>query len=95
MGWTIEYDRRVLKDMKKLDKTVQRQILDFFDKRIASSSDPRRFGKSLKSSFSGLWRYRIGDYRAICRIQDEKFLVLVVRIAHRSKAYKKPMAGEE
>lgn len=91
MAWTIEYDRRVLKDIKKLDKTVQRQILDYFDDRIADSADPRHLGKSLKSSFSGLRRYRIGDYRAICRIEDEKLVVLVVRIAHRSKVYKKPI----
>jgi mRNA interferase RelE/StbE len=77
LAWTIEYDRRVLKDIKKLDKTVQRQILDYFDDRIADSADPRDLGKSLKSSFSGLWRYRIGDYRAICRIEDEKLVVLV------------------
>lgn len=87
MVWTIEYDRRVLKDMKKLDKTVQLQILDYFDERIARSDDPRSFGKPLKSTFSGLWRYRIGNYRAICRIEDEKLVILVVRIAHRSKVY--------
>lgn len=91
MGWTIEYDRRVLKDMKKLDQSVQRQILDYFDDCIAPSPNPRRFGKSLKSRFSGLWRYRIGDYRAICRIEDEKLIVLVVRVGHRSKAYKRPV----
>ncbi len=91
MGWKIEYDRRVLKDMKKLDKNVQRQILNDFDECIAPSPNPRRFGKSLKSLFLGLWCYRIGDYRAICRIEDEKLVVLVVRIAHRSKAYKKPV----
>ncbi len=91
MAWTIEYDHRVLKDMKKLDKPVQQQILDYFDNRIADSSDPRDLGKSLKSSFSGLWRYRIGDYRAICRIEDEKLIVLVVRVAHRSKVYENPV----
>ena len=91
MAWTIEYDHRVLKDMKKLDKTVQRKILDYFDDRIADSSDPRVFDKSLKSSFSGLWRYRIGNFRAICRIEDEQFVVLIVRIAHRSKVYEKPL----
>jgi mRNA interferase RelE/StbE len=73
--------------MKKLDKTVQRQVLDYFDKRIASADDPRSIGKPLKSTFSGLWRYRIGDYRAICRIEDEKLAILVVRVAHRSKVY--------
>ena len=87
MAWTIRYDRRVLKDMKKLDKTVQLQVLNYFDNRIALSDDPRSFGKPLKSTFSGLWRYRIGNYRAICRIEDEKLVILVVRIAHRSKVY--------
>ena len=91
MAWTIEYDSRVVKDMKKLDRKVQQQINAYFDERIAPSSDPRTFGKSLESSFSGLWRYRIGDYRAICRIEDEHMVVLVVRISHRSKVYKKPL----
>ncbi len=76
--------------MNKLDQSVQRQILDYFDDRIAPSPNPRRFGKSLKSRFSGLWRYRIGDYRAICRIEDEKLVVLVIRIGHRSTVYQKP-----
>ncbi len=87
MGWTIEYDRRVLKDMKKLDRNIQLQILDYFANRIAPASDPRCVGKALKSTFSGLWRYRIGQYRAICRIEDENLVILVVRVAHRSKVY--------
>ena len=91
MAWTIEYDSRVVKDMKKLDRKVQQQIIAYFDERIAPAPDPRAFGKSLESSFSGLWRYRIGDYRAICRIEDEHMVVLVVHISHRSKVYKKPL----
>lgn len=91
MSWTVEFDSRVLKDMRKLDNTVQRKILDYLDERIAGSDDPRRFGKALKSSFSGPWRYRIGDYRAVCRIEDEALTVLVVRIAHRSQAYEGPV----
>lgn len=79
MAWAIEYDSRVLKDMKKLDKKVQQQIIAYFDERIAPSSDPRTFGKSLESSFSGLWRYRIGDYRAICRIEDEHMVALIIK----------------
>jgi len=91
LAWIIEYDSRVVKDMKKLDKKVQQQIITYFDTRIAPSSDPRTFGKSLKSSFSSLWRYRIGEYRAICRIEDTHMVVLVVRISHRSTVYKKPL----
>ena len=91
MAWTIEYDSRVVKDMKKLDRKVQQQIIAYFDERIAPSSDPRTFGKTLESSFSGLLRYRIGNYRAICRIEDTHMVVLVVRISHRSTVYKKPL----
>ena len=94
MVWKVEYDGRVLKDMKKLDRAVQQEILAYFEKRIAGADDPRRFGKSLKSSFSGLWRYRIGSYRAVCRIEDEALVVLVLRVAHRSKVYDKPLRGE-
>ncbi|MBA3968464.1 MAG: type II toxin-antitoxin system RelE/ParE family toxin [Nitrospirales bacterium] len=63
-----------------------------FDERIAPSpDDPRAFGKSLTSYFSGLWRYRIEDYRAICRFEDEQLLVvLVLRVAYRSTVYNKP-----
>lgn len=90
MAWTIEYDRRVIKELKKLDRKIQHQVLDFFDKRISPSSDPRDSGKPLTSTFSGLWRYRMGDYRAVCRIEDKKLRVLVVRVAHRNKVYKVP-----
>lgn len=85
MAWTIVYDSRVVKDMRKLDRQAQQHIIAYFDERIALSSDPRASGKPLESSFSGLWRYRIGDYRAICRIEDEHMVVLVVHVAHRSK----------
>ncbi|MEE8343129.1 MAG: type II toxin-antitoxin system RelE/ParE family toxin [Gammaproteobacteria bacterium] len=77
--------------MKKLDRPIQQQILDFFDERIAPSNDPRKTGKSLKSSFAGLWRYRIGKYRAICQIEDQKLIIIVLRIAHRDSVYDHPL----
>jgi mRNA interferase RelE/StbE len=95
LAWKIEYDRRVVKDMKKMDRKAQQTILEYFDERIAPSPDPREFGKSLSSSFSGLWRYSIGDYRAICRTEDEKLVVLVLRAAHRSTDYNKPLKTTE
>lgn len=87
MAWTVEYDRRVLKDLKRLDRQAQQTILDFFDDRIAPADDLRVFGKPLTASFAGLWRYRIGDYRAICRIEAQRLVVLVVRVGHRSTVY--------
>lgn len=87
MAWTIEYDERALKDIKKLNRQVQREILDFMDKRIAHAEDPRSFGKPLRHSKFGLWRYRLRDYRIICQLQQSKLIVLVVAIGHRSKVY--------
>ena len=88
MTWKIEYDDRVLKELKSLDKPVQRKILDFFDD---LPEDPTTKGKPLKANFSGLWRYRIGDYRAICRLENDALVVLVLRISHRKTVYRKPI----
>ena len=87
MAWTIEYDEAALRDLRKLDRQVQREILDFMDKRIGQAEDPRSFGKPLRHSKFGLWRYRLRDYRIICQLQQSKLVVLVVAIGHRSKVY--------
>lgn len=87
MAWTIEYDEAALRDLRKLDRQVQREILDFMDKRIGQADDPRSFGKPLRHSKFGLWRYRLRDYRIICQLQQSKLVVLVVAIGHRSKVY--------
>ena len=88
MVWSVEFDARVEKDLKKLDRQAQKQILDYFEHRIAPLDDVRVYGKALRSQFTGLWRYRIGDYRAICRIEDETVTVLVLRIGHRKEVYR-------
>lgn len=88
MAWTIEYDPRALEDLKKLDRQVQREILDYMDERVARAKDPRDFGKSLRASKFGLWRYRVRDYRIICELQQKRLVVLVVAVGHRSTIYK-------
>lgn len=88
MVWTVKFDARVEKDLKKLDRQAQKNILDYFERRIAPLDDARVYGKALRSQFSGLWRYRIGDYRAICQIDDETITVLVLRIGHRKAVYR-------
>ncbi len=87
MAWTIEYDEGAVGDLKKLDRQAQREILDYMEKRIARAEDPRSFGKPLRHSKFGLWRYRVRDYRIICRLQQAKLVVLVVAIGHRSTVY--------
>lgn len=87
MTWTIKFDERALKELKKLDKKAQRDILRYFRERIETNKDPRRFGKPLKGNKYGLWRYRVGNYRMICRIEDSVLIVLVLRVAHRRHVY--------
>jgi mRNA interferase RelE/StbE len=71
LGLDVDYDPRALKDLKKLDRTIQREILDYMDFRVARRKDARDFGKPLRASKFGLWRYRVRDYRIICELQEK------------------------
>jgi mRNA interferase RelE/StbE len=87
VNWQIEYNPEALKDLRKLDRTIQREILDYMDRRIGKAADPRQFGKPLSGSKFGLWRYRLRDYRIVCALQDKRLVVLVVSIGHRITVY--------
>lgn len=88
MAWTIKVSSEALKSLKKLDKQAARRIRDGL-KEIAELSDPRDRGKPLKGELSGFWRYRFGDYRAICSIEDEVLVILLVDAGHRREIYRK------
>ena len=87
MRWTYSFDERALKELKKLGRQAQREILMYLDERIATEEDPRRFGKALRGELAGLWRYRVGDYRMICSLKEGQMLVLVLRVGHRRDVY--------
>lgn len=88
MTWKIEFDVKVLHDLKKLGKPAQKKIIDYLKDRIAKLEDPRTSGKPLKGkSYRGIWRYRVENYRILCKIEDAKLTVLVVAAGHRSKIY--------
>jgi mRNA interferase RelE/StbE len=87
LAWSIEYDPRAVQDLKKLDQAMQREILDYMDERIAKTDNPRTFGKPLRHSKFGLWRYRVRDFRIICELQERRLVVLVVAIGHRRSIY--------
>lgn len=89
MVWTIDYTESARKQLRKLDKQTARRILDFMDERIAAQEDPRNTGKALTGPMLGAyWRYRIGDYRIICDIQDGALCVLVIEIGNRREIYR-------
>jgi len=88
LGWTVEYAETAKGQLRKLDKQMARRIVDFMDERIAVLEDPRSTGKALVGPLGGLWRYRIGDCRVICDIQDGALRVLVVQVGNRREIYR-------
>jgi mRNA interferase RelE/StbE len=87
-AWQIEITRTAEKQITKLDRAAQRSILDFLRERVRTVPDPRQLGKPLRGDKKDLWRYRVGDYRIICDIQDERLVILVVRVGHRKEIYR-------
>lgn len=85
--WRVEFDRDAARDLRKLDTQAQRHILRYLRDRIATDEDPRRFGHALTGDLRGLWRYRVGDYRIVASIEDNRFVVLVVTVGHRREVY--------
>ena len=88
MAWTIKLSDDAKRDLVKLDKTIQKRIVSFLQERVQSTDNPRTSGKALQGNLSGLWRYRVGDYRLLCRIENDELLILVVEIGHRKDIYK-------
>ena len=87
MPWRVEFDRDAASDLRKLDSQAQRQILRYLRERIATDDDPRRFGHALTRDLKGLWRYRVGNFRIVASIEDDRFVVLVVTVGHRRDVY--------
>ena len=85
--YALVYSKEALKDLKKLDSSVSRVFYAWLKKNIDGCSDPRIHGKGLTANRSGQWRYRVGNYRIICKIEDDKVIVLVLTIGHRSTVY--------
>ena len=87
-NWRIEIARTAEKQIRKLNPKAQESILQFLRERVLPADNPRQWGKPLQGDKQGLWRYRVGDYRLICDIQDKRVTVLVLRIGHRKDVYR-------
>jgi len=85
--WRVEFDRDAARDLRKLGEPARSSILRHLRERIATSGDPRRFGKALLDDPNGLWRYRVGDWRIVAKIEDQRLIVLVVTVGNRRDVY--------
>lgn len=88
MRFKVEYTEKAVKSIKKLDNSVKMMIRAWIEKNLVGTSDPRRRGKGLTSNLSGYWRYRVGDYRILTEIQDDRLIILVIEVGHRRDVYK-------
>ena len=88
MAWRVEFTPEAEKQLAKLDKQSAKCITKFLKERVASLNDPGSLGDPLKGRLREFWRYRVGDYRILCRIEERRLLVLVVKIGHRRDVYR-------
>jgi mRNA interferase RelE/StbE len=88
LTWAIKYSSTAESQLRKLDRQTARRILDYMDERVAVLDNPRTLGKGLSGLLGGLWRYRVGDCRLICEIQDGALCVLVVKLGNRREVYR-------
>lgn len=86
MGWTIEWDKKALRQLGTLDTSVQKKIHDYL-KKIISHNNPRAFGRGLTGDKSGWWRYRVGDYRVVCHLENHRLVVVIIAVGHRKEIY--------
>jgi mRNA interferase RelE/StbE len=87
LAWAVEYADAAKRQLSKLDRQTALRIVNFMDDRVATLDNPRATGKALTGPLGGLWRYRVGDCRVICDIQDGALRVLVVRLGNRRVIY--------
>jgi len=89
LAWTIELRASAEKQLSRFAKRDAARIISFLEERLATHENPRELGDALKGhALGGYWRYRVGDYRVICDIQDRRLVVLVIDIGHSSKVYR-------
>lgn len=86
--YEVLYSEKALKQLKKMDKQVAKLIVAYVKKNLVGCDDPRVIGKSLQGNLNDKWRYRVGDYRILAKIEDEKVLISLIEIGHRREIYK-------
>lgn len=86
--YKVIYDKKAKKQVSKLDPFVSKKIKKWVDDNLIDCNDPYRTGKQLCGTLAKYWRYRVGDYRIIAEIDDERIKILIVKIGHRKSTYK-------
>jgi mRNA interferase RelE/StbE len=88
LAWAIELTETALRQLAQLNKSVERRIWKFLRGRLTLTANPRAIGQALHGQFGGFWKYRVGDYRLIANLEDDRLVILVIRIGHRREVYR-------
>jgi mRNA interferase RelE/StbE len=89
MAWKIEFEPAAQRELDKLDSPIRRRILKFLYEGVGKLDNPRKTGERLQGTLSEFWKYRVGNYRLICSLENDRLVVLVLRIGHRREVYKR------
>ena len=89
MGYNVEYSKQAVKFLKKLDRTAKILIKEWIENNLIGCSNPFDKGKSLTGDKKGYWRYRVENYRIICEIEQDKLIITIIEVGHRSTVYKR------
>ena len=87
MSYRVEYTKRAVKQLKKMDAFTARLLVSWIEAHLVGCEDPRVWGKGLVGNRAGEWRYRVGDYRILCFIEDERLVIEVFSVGHRREVY--------
>lgn len=87
MKYQVVYTRAAVKQLKKMDRKIAALIISFIEDKLLDCENPRAYGKALQGNLSNIWRYRIGDYRVLAKIQDHVLVITVVEVGHRKNIY--------
>lgn len=88
MKYELKIEKRALKKLRKMDRKTSALLIAWINKNLNATDDPRKNGKPLTGDYTGLWRYRVGDYRIIAKIKDEEILISLIDLGHRKDIYK-------
>lgn len=88
MRYTVEYTKVAVKQLKKTDRKIVAFIFSYIEEKLVGCDNPRLIGKELQGNLNDKWRYRVGDYRILAKIEDKKVVITVVEVGHRKDIYK-------
>lgn len=87
MKYNVEYSKMAQKQMKKLGNYTKVMLMNWITKNLVDCDNPRNHGKALKGNLKDQWRYRVGNYRILCDIEDDRLIILVINVGHRKEIY--------